>query len=196
MAEAFKDLDEAIDGRPDDFPQAEQDPNWTGFHALEKAIYTDAKLDATSDKLADKLLADVTKLHDQITTMQIDPSVAVAGAGELIEEIQATKITGEEERFSHTDLNDFQANLLSAKTLYAAYSPFVKQRNPVLDDELQNRFAAIQQGITPYFDAQGHLTTDYSKVDDATRKILAGKVEALANSFSQVGGTLGLKSAG
>lgn len=192
LAEAFKDFDVAIDARPDAFPQGETDPNWTGFHPLEKAIFVDGKLDERTDKLADGLVKDVTALRDEIKKMTIDPVVAIGGAAELIEEIQAGKITGEEERYSRTDLNDFRANLQSAKFVYDTYGPFVQQRNAVLHTEVQNRLSEVEKAIAPLFDAQG-VATDYTKVDDKTRKILAQKVEALADAFSRVSGTLGLK---
>lgn len=192
LAEAFSEFDVAIDARPDDFPQAENDPTWTGFHPLEKAIFKDAKLTDATDKLADKLLVDITKLRDEIKKMEIDPTLAINGAAELIEEIQAGKITGEEERYSHTDLNDFKANLQSARLVYDTYAPFVKQRNAVLDSDLVTQFGEVEQSIKGFFDAQG-VATDYSKVDDKTRKAIAQKVEALADSFSRVAGTLGLK---
>ena len=192
LAEAFPDFDAAIDARPDDFPLGEKDPAWTGFHPLEKAIYTDGKLDDTTDKLADKLLADITALRNEIGKMKIDPAQAIAGAGELIEEIQAGKITGEEERYSHTDFYDFKANLSSARFIFETYSPFIKQRNGSLESDLRDSFSSVEKSIAPYFNAQG-VAADYSKVDDAARKILAQKVEALADSYSQVAGTLGLK---
>jgi iron uptake system component EfeO len=192
LAEAFSEFDVAIDARPDDFPQGENDLNWTGFHPLEKAIYSDGKLDERTDQLADKLVTDVTALRDEIQKMTIDSAVAINGAAELIEEIQAGKITGEEERYSHTDLNDFRANLQSAKFVYTTFGPFMQQRNPVLDTDLKERFDEVEKSIAPYFNAQGQAT-DYKKVDDATRKALAQKVEALADSFSRVAGTLGLK---
>jgi iron uptake system component EfeO len=193
LAEVFTDLDVAIDARPDDFPQGENDPTWTGFHPLEKAIWADGKLDANTDKLADKLLADVNTLHGQVKTLTIDPGVAIAGAADLIEEIQSGKITGEEERYGHTDFNDFKANLASAKFVYQAYSPFVKQRNAALDTTITAAFADVEKSLVPYFSADG-VAVDYSKLNDADRKALAQKVEALADSFSKVNGTLGLNA--
>ncbi len=193
LAESFTDMDVAIDARPDDFPKGENDPTWTGFHPLEKAIWADGKLDANTDKLADKLIADVTKLRDQIKSMTINPAGAIAGAADLIEEIQSGKITGEEERYSHSDFNDFKANLASAKFVYQAYARFVKQRNASLDADVTAAFGEIETALTPYFSADG-VAVDYSKLNDNARKALAQKVEALADSFSKVNGTLGLNA--
>lgn len=191
LAETFKDSDVAIDARPDAYPKGENDPAWTGFHPLEKAIWVDGKLDAATDKLADKLLADVNVLHGQVKALKIEPEAAIAGAAELLEEIQSGKITGEEERYSHTDFNDFKGNFASARFVYEAYSPFVKQRNAALDSEIRAAFTTVETALVPYFAADG-TAVDYTKLNTADRKTLAQKVEALADSFSRVSGTLGL----
>ena len=195
LAEAFSETDVTIDARPEDFAQGEKDPDWTGFHPLEKALYVDATLNSRTDQLADKLSKDVASLRDQISTIEITPTKALSGALDLIEEIQSSKITGEEERYSHTDLNDFRANLSSAKIVYDNYAPFVKQRDAALDTTVTNNFNDVQASIAGYFDAN-NVAQDYSKVDDATRKVLAQKVEALADNFSKVPGTLGLRAQG
>jgi iron uptake system component EfeO len=192
LAEAFSEFDVVIDARADAFPQGENDPKWTGFHPLEKAIFVDGRLDGQTDRLADQLLKDITALNQEIVKLEIDPTVAISGAAELIEEIQAGKITGEEERYSHTDLNDFKANLQSARLVYDAYSPFLRPRNSALDDDLKTRFSEVEQSISGFF--PNGKAVDYTKVDENARKAIAQKVEALADSFSRVSGTLGLKA--
>ena len=39
------------------------------------------------------------------------PATVVGGAAALMEEVAATKVSGEEDRYSHTDLWDFQGNV-------------------------------------------------------------------------------------
>ncbi|MBP8221044.1 MAG: hypothetical protein KAX58_06345, partial [Aeromonadaceae bacterium] len=41
VAELFSDLDAAMDAREDDYEQGAQDPAFTGFHRLEKALWAD-----------------------------------------------------------------------------------------------------------------------------------------------------------
>ena len=43
--------------------------------------------------------------------LEIPPAALAVGAAELIEEVSGGKITGEEDRYSHTDLWDFAANV-------------------------------------------------------------------------------------
>ena len=56
-------------------------------------------------------MADVETLDGKVKTLQLTPAELANGSVELLNEIASSKITGEEERYSHTDLADFQANL-------------------------------------------------------------------------------------
>ena len=55
-------------------------------------------------KYAEKLQADVEELHKRLTDLTFPPEKVVGGAAVLMEEVAATKISGEEDRYSHTDL--------------------------------------------------------------------------------------------
>lgn len=48
--------------------------------------------------MADKLLADVKELEGRIASLTFPPEKAVGGAAVLMEEVAATKISGEEDR--------------------------------------------------------------------------------------------------
>ena len=62
VAESFGNLDPAIDARVNDVASGAA---WTGFHRLERALFAENTTSGMA-KYADKLLADVTKLHDEI----------------------------------------------------------------------------------------------------------------------------------
>ena len=109
VAELFDDLDKAIDVRADDFEKKEADPGFTGFQTRGTTVCR--KKYCGRATIADKLLGDVNELHNRIKDLTIPAGKMVAGAAELIEQVAATKITGEEDRYSHTDLWDFQANV-------------------------------------------------------------------------------------
>ncbi len=49
------------------------------------------------------------------------------GANELLSEVSASKITGEEERYSHLDLVDFQANVEGSRAAFEAVAPLLEQ---------------------------------------------------------------------
>ena len=61
--------------------------------------------------LADQLVRDIGELQARVQTVQLEPAQIANGAVELLGEVSKSKITGEEERYSHTDLVDFEANV-------------------------------------------------------------------------------------
>ena len=106
IAEAFGDLDPAIDAREGDVPEAK----WTGFHRIEKALWVDEDLTGMAP-VAKKLVADVRLLQELTRQVDLEPAQVANGASELLGEVANSKITGEEDRYSHTDLWDFEANV-------------------------------------------------------------------------------------
>jgi iron uptake system EfeUOB component EfeO/EfeM len=179
VAESFGNLDPAIDAREGDVP----DNDWTGFHRIEKALWVDNSLDGMAP-VADKLLADVTTLRDQVKTVEIDPAQIANGSVELLNEVSASKITGEEERYSHTDLLDFQANVDGSKAAFEAVKPILSDKDTELANQIATRFDDVNTALDPYRDGAGFVS--YSQLtDDDTRK-LSQAIDALAEPLSQV----------
>ena len=103
VAESFGDLDPRIDARANDVPKCE----FGGFHRIEKALWEE---ESTKDMepVAEALLEDVEELEGLIKGKVKIHAVEIAnGANELLTEVSTSKITGEEERYSHIDLVDF-----------------------------------------------------------------------------------------
>lgn len=75
------------------------------------------------DVYADKLLTDAKALQAEVKNLKLEPKPMVAGAMELLNEAATTKITGEEEAYSHTDLDDLNANVEGSKVVYQAIIP-------------------------------------------------------------------------
>lgn len=110
VAEVFNDLDKSMDSRADDYEKKEADPAFSGFHRLEYGLFQKKSTEGLND-YADRLMRDVNELKGRIAKLDITPKVLVGGAAELIEEVASKKIAGEEDRYSRTDLWDFQANI-------------------------------------------------------------------------------------
>lgn len=190
IAELFSDLDSAIDSRADDHEKAEKDPAFGGFHRIEYALWTQK---STKDvgKTADKLLADVTELQKRLGALTFPPEKVVGGAAVLMEEVAATKISGEENRYSHTDLWDFQANFEGAYKIVELLRPLVVKENKAFSDKTDGNFKAVFDTLTKYRTADGGFDT-YSKLSERDRKLLAGRVNTLAEDLSKLRGMLGL----
>ena len=65
IAELFNDLDGTMDSREDDFEKKAEDPDFSGFHRIEKGLFAD-KSTAGLAPVADKLMADALDLQKRI----------------------------------------------------------------------------------------------------------------------------------
>ena len=50
----------------------------------------------------------------------------------MIEEVAGSKISGEEDRYSHTDLSDFQANVEGSKKIVDLFRPLIEAKDKAL----------------------------------------------------------------
>ncbi len=190
IAELFDDLDKAMDSRVDDFEKKEADPAWTGFHRLEKALWID-KTTAGMDATADKLVADVSDLRTRLDTLELPPKAVVGGAAELIEEVASKKISGEEDRYSRTDLWDFQANTDGAQKIYGLLKALVAAHDPKLVARVDANFTRVDATLAKYKQDDGFQS--YDKLSAADRNALKRSITALAEDLSTLRGKLGVE---
>ena len=188
IAELFSDLDGSMDSRADDHELAEKDPGFTGFHRIEYGLWVENST-AGLDKYADQLMADVNALNERIASLVFPPDVVVGGAAALMEEVAATKISGEEDRYSRTDLWDFQANSDGSKKIWQLFSPLIADDKAYVD-KVNANFATVDRILAGYLNPNGF--DSYEKLTDADRAKLAGAVNTLAEDLSQLKGKLGL----
>ena len=190
IAELFSDLDGSVDSRADDHDQKEKDPGFTGFHRIEYGLFSEQST-AGLEPFADKLVADVKDLQGRIADLTIPPTKMVGGAAGLIEEVAATKITGEEDRYSHTDLWDFQANIDGAAKIVDLLHPLTEKADKPLQDKIDANLETVDAVLAKYRRPDGSFDT-YDKLTDADRLALKGPVTELAEDLSKLRGTLGL----
>lgn len=189
IAELFSDLDGSIDAREDDYEKKADDPKFTGFHRLEKALFGDNSVKGM-DSYADQLYTDVQDLQKRISELAFPPSKVVGGAAGLIEEVAATKISGEEDRYSHTDLWDFQANVDGAQKIVNLLRPQLQKNNAALLAKVDANFKKVDTILAKYRTKDGYET--YDKLTDADRNALKGPITTLAEDLAQLRGVLGL----
>jgi iron uptake system component EfeO len=179
VAESFGDLDPRIDARENDVEPSE----WSGFHVIEKSLWVDGTTKGMTP-VAMQLLEDVTELQDKVKTVELEAAQIANGANELLGEVSASKITGEEERYSHIDLVDFEANVEGAQVAFEAVEPLLSEKDPGLAKEIEASFEDVYASLKPYRKGDGFVSyTDLTKAD--TRK-LAQEIDALAEELSQV----------
>ncbi|MFF0817877.1 iron uptake system protein EfeO [Rhodococcus sp. NPDC003318] len=187
IAESFPDdLDPRLDLREVD---VEPGQTWTGFHRLEKDLWVTGPQPDTN-AMADQLIADLQELADGIAAEDfvVDPIQVAGGAQTLLDEISRTKITGEEDIFSHTDLYDFQANVDGSQAAIAALRPIIDERNPELGQRIDQRFADLDAALAQYRVGDGYVS--YDTVTEQQRQELSQKIDALSAEVSQVQGVV------
>ncbi len=189
-ADAFSDLDGRMDQRADKFELKEKDPKFTGWHRLEKFLFQD-KTTTGAKEIATQLMKDTLELQKRIKTVAIEPKTMVGGAASLIEEVAANKISGEEDRYSRTDLWDFAANVEGSQKIVELLRPHLEKANPELIKRVDSNFAKVNTGLGKYKTPDGGYQA-YDKLKDPDRKDLKAAITLLAEDLSKLRGTLGI----
>ncbi|MBP2113827.1 iron uptake system protein EfeO [Paenibacillus silagei] len=185
IAEALGDLDPNIDARENDVDAAD----WRGFHKIEQALWQNNTTEGMTD-VADRLLKDAQLLRAKVETAGIDANLLVTGAVELLNEVSSSKVTGEEERYSHTDLYDFVANVEGAQKIYELLKPELAKKDPALEQTIGERFTALTNELAPFKSGEGYVSYETLKPEEVRR--LSQNLDALAEPLSNMGTILGV----
>jgi iron uptake system component EfeO len=180
VAEAFGDLDPKIDGRED---VVQEGMPFTGFHRLEKDLWATG-LQPDSGAVADRLLVDVKKIVRRAKTVRLNPLQLANGAKGLLDEVATGKITGEEDRYSHTDLYDFAENVKGSKAAIDALRPVLKARDSALLSRVDAAFAALDAELERHRTENGYRL--YTQLSKEQIKALSVSLDALSEPISQV----------
>lgn len=185
-AESFGDLDPRLDLREADL---EPGQDWTGFHRIEKDLWVDG-LQPDTNAIADQLVVDIQELANLVNAEDytIDPTRIAGDAQGLLDEISTSKITGEEDIFSHTDLYDFQANVDGSQAAIAALRPVLDEQDPELGPVIDSRFADLDAALQQYREGEGFVS--YDTVTEPQRQELSRLLDALSAEVSKVQGVV------
>lgn len=184
-AEAFGDIDPALDEREVDYQESDETDQrkWTGWHVAERDLWRPDGFEGLTDQergaIADGLVADTQKLYDLVyaSDFKLKLDDISNGAIGLLEEVATSKITGEEEAFSHTDLWDFQANVEGAKVAFGNVEELAQKKDAELTATIKARFDELSQELDKYKQGDGYVS--YDRVKPEQRKDLSDKVDAL-----------------
>ena len=120
-----------IDGREGDIPKA-----GVGWLSPDREGPVDRRDDRRARRDDKELRNDVANLNDIAIKADSAPVEIAQGSVDLMAEVSSSKITGEEERYSHTDLWDFEANVEGAEAGFEALEPALERVDPELVDEI------------------------------------------------------------
>lgn len=180
IAEVFADLDPKIDAREGDVPEEE----WTGYHRIEKGLWVDNTTKGY-EKYAEQLIKDVKLLRAKVETVDVTPDVLITGAVGLLNEVSTSKVTGEEDRYSHTDLYDFVANVEGAEEIFNLLKPEVEKKDKELATEIEGHFNELYELLNKYKKDDGYVLYTDLKEDEV--KQLSQAINELAEPLSKLG---------
>jgi iron uptake system component EfeO len=179
VADSFGSLDPRIDARENDVA----DGDFEGFHRIEKALWEEGTA-AGMAPVARQLQRDVEALAAEVKRVELAPVQIADGANALLGEVSASKITGEEERYSHLDLVDFEANVEGSEAAFEAVKPLLDESDPDLSGEIEADFKMVFNSLEPYRTADGFVP--YTELTKADTKKLAVAIDILAEKLSLV----------
>jgi len=186
VAEVWGSLDTSIDGRWENPVTVKS--QFTGFHRLEQMLWQD-----NSRSGAPAMCAGLVKNEQQLLTLvskaQYNPLEMASGATDLINEAGTSKISGEEERYSNTDLPVFAANVEASMKVVTLLQPYLHGQDSGLVPLIRQREAAVDKLLanltaTPGYDQTGYV--EYTTVTKAERRQLSTAVNALAEAMSKM----------
>jgi iron uptake system EfeUOB component EfeO/EfeM len=128
-------------------------------------------------------VANARKLQRLVRGVKLDPAQVGNGANELLGEVSKSKITGEEERYSHLDLLDFDANVAGARAAFDAIRPALAGKDPDLAAEIERRFGLVDAALRPHARADGFVP--YTSLHEHEVRRLSEVIDALAEPLSR-----------
>ncbi|KUH64316.1 peptidase M75 [Mycolicibacterium novocastrense] len=203
IAGLVEEIDGKIDARVDDFAGVD-DPKFTGWHRLEFLLFEKNTTEGGAP-FADQLDKDVADLKAQFPAVEVKPIDVSNGAAELIEEVSEGKITGEEDRYSKTDLWDFDANLQGSRDAVNTLSAALVQADPALLGKIEAGLNSVFDTMRPLRRGDGWVLfctendpypsprcPEVTVTPDVIDKLKA-ELAGLSENLSQVSGVLKLK---
>jgi iron uptake system component EfeO len=186
VAEVWGSLDTSIDGRWEN--PVTVTSQFTGFHRIEQMLWQDKSLNGAA-AMCSGLVKNEQQLLTLVSAAQYNPLEMASGATDLINEAGTSKISGEEERYSNTDLPVFEANVQASMQVIELLSPYLQTKAASTVSLIKQRHDAVESLLVKYRATPGYENTgyvDYSTVTKADRKQLSAAVNALAEAMSKV----------
>jgi iron uptake system component EfeO len=119
-----------------------------------------------------------------VKTVELQAVQIANGANDLLAEVSGSKITGEEERYSHIDLVDFEADVEGSEAAFEAVKPLLDESDNDLSGEIEADFKMVFNSLEPYRTDDGFVS--YTELSKADTKKLAVAIDTLAEKLSLV----------
>jgi iron uptake system component EfeO len=188
---------------------------WLGFHRMEKDLWPPQEGDLNADgssafeqwtrsteedrqRIGRQLIADVQELYDTVhdegfaQDQQMTISTVSNGAIALLEEVAVTKVTGEEDWWSHYDLWDFQANVEGSRIAFDLVAPIAERKGEEgrqLVETINEEYDALEALLAQYGNLEDGFVL-YDQVTAEQQAELTRQIDELREPLSRLTGTV------
>jgi len=188
-AQRLAELDNAINARADYYEKREQDAAFSGFHRIEYGLFDQHSVEGMNP-IAQRLQTDVTSLKQQLLAQNMAPEQLAAIVVRNMRSLAEIRSNGEEERYSHSDLNGFAANLEGTRKVIDLLRPLLSKSSGPLLEKIDAASAGLDTELNGLKTDSGYRP--YDQVDAVQRKLIADKAKTLADALDGIDAALGL----
>jgi len=188
-AQRLAELDNAINARADYYEKREQDAAFSGFHRIEYGLFDQHSVEGLNP-IAQRLQTDVTSLKQQLLAQNMAPEQLAAIVVRNMRSLAQIRSNGEEERYSHSDLNGFAANLEGTRKVIDLLRPLLSKSSGPLLEKIDAASAGLDTELNGLKTDSGYRP--YDQVDAVQRKLIADKAKTLADALDGIDAALGL----
>ncbi|MBC3465157.1 iron uptake system protein EfeO [Pseudomonas sp. RW10S2] len=188
-SQRLAELDNRINARADYFEQREQDPAFAGLHRIEYSLFQQRTTEGLTP-VADALLADLGELKTQLLAQSIAPQQFTEAVVRSLRNLAQIRSSGEEERYSHLDLQGFAANLEGVRKVIDLLRPLLARTGSQPLAAVDSAMTQFEQHLQALRGAEGYMP--YDQVPQAQKQQIAADADALANAIAAIDQALGL----
>jgi iron uptake system EfeUOB component EfeO/EfeM len=191
---SFGDFDAALDGTADGLPDGTATPGWTGFHAVEYALWHGATA-ARVRPMTRAIVATVGALVADFRSEEIDPGDLPLRAHEILENSLQFQLTGAADYGSGTTLATAYANTQGTRGVLSALLPLIVPRDPALPGAVDADLARVQSDLLTARSDLG-VWTRPRDLSTARRRQLDGDMGALLEQLAVLPDLLAPRTSG
>ncbi|MBO0842104.1 MAG: EfeM/EfeO family lipoprotein, partial [Nocardioides sp.] len=181
---AFGSFDASINSRADGLPQGTATPGWTGFLAVEHALWS-GRSAAQVRPLTQRLVADTSGLQKEWRSDEIDPGDMPLRTHEILENALQFQLTGDADYGSGTTLATTYANTQGTAELLATLAGQLAKLAPHVLSDARTQLATVQADLLAQRDSHGRWTPAAS-LTAAARSKLDADLGALLETLAQL----------
>jgi iron uptake system EfeUOB component EfeO/EfeM len=182
--DTFGAFNDEIDGRPNGLPLGVNDPSWTGFLRLERALWHNQPA-ATVASVANQLDGYVHGLVAAFPDEPIDPNDLSLRTHEILENTLQFQLTGGTDQGSNTGLATALANVEGTQMTLAAIAPPLEKRDPALLASANSGLRGLAVLLESYRLPDGWWTPVQS-LSQSQNEVLDGTISSLLETLSPI----------